>query len=199
MNFLKTSLFFTITAITSLSTLINPVFASTIVPFSSSIRYGNAGANENLELSTLNARDVSLLSKDLNIKLPIGTEGSAVKFTNLIIGNSYLFDWTFATQETRGEDIFYLFDGTNLLTLGTSRLATQNVGSGWRVAPIIQSTEFRVQRSNVMLVLMDTRDKSFTSVVKVNKLRRVPEASSLLGILSLVVVGVNRVKKTYSN
>lgn len=195
MNFLKTSLFFTISAITSLSTLINPVFASTIVPFSSSIRYGNAGANENLELSTLNARDVSLLSKDLNIKLPIGTEGSAVKFTNLIIGNSYLFDWTFATQETRGEDIFYLFDGTNLLTLGTSRLATQNVGSGWRTAPKVQTTEFRVQSSNVMLILMDTRDKSFTSIVKVTKLRRIPEASLVLGILAVMLIGMYRVKK----
>ncbi|BAZ18735.1 hypothetical protein NIES4071_106200 (plasmid) [Calothrix sp. NIES-4071] len=195
MNFFKTSLFFTITAITSLSTLINPVFASTLVSFSSSIRYGNAGANENLELSTLNARDVNLLSKDLNLKLSIGTEGSAVKFTNLTIGNSYVFDWTLATQETRGEDIFYLFDGTSLTALGTSRIATQNVGGGWRVAPKVQTTEFRVQSSNVMLILLDTRDKSFTSIVKINKLRRVPEGSAVLGILSLVVIGIYRVKK----
>jgi hypothetical protein len=92
MNFFKTSLFFTITLVTSLSTRINPVFASTLVPFSSSTRYGNAGANENLELSTLSARDVNLLSKDLNFKLPIGTEGSAVKFTNLLQGQSYLLN-----------------------------------------------------------------------------------------------------------
>jgi hypothetical protein len=194
MNFFKTSLFFTITLVTSLSTRINPVFASTLVPFSSSTRYGNAGANENLELSTLSARDVNLLSKDLNFKLPIGTEGSAVKFTNLLQGQSYLFEWTFATQENRGEDIFYLFDGTNLLTLGTSRIATQNVG-GWKVAPTIQTTEFRVQGNNIALVLLDTRDKSYTSVVKVNKLRRVSESSFLLGIISVVIVGASCVKK----
>lgn len=190
------------TTFLSLSTLIYPAFGTTlisssktIVPFSSGVRYGNAGANENLELSTLNARDVSLLNKDLNIKLPIGTEGSAAKFTNLTKGESYLFEWTFATQETRGEDIFYLFNGTNLTALGTSRLATQNIGSGWRTAPKLQTTEFRVQGSNVFLVLLDTRDKSFTSIVKVQKLRKVPEGSVVLGTLGAVVIGMYRVKK----
>ncbi|MBW4600676.1 MAG: hypothetical protein KME29_14035 [Calothrix sp. FI2-JRJ7] len=195
MNFLKASLIFTISSIASLSTLVNPVFAGTLVPFSSGIRYGNAGANERLELSTASARDVSLLSRDLNFKLPLGTEGSAIKFTNLTQGNSYLFDWTFASQETRGEDIFYLFDGKKLSTLGTSRMATTNIGGGWRTAPKVITTEFRVQSSNVMLILMDTRDKSFTSIVKVTKLRKIPESNAVLGIISAVVIGMSCVKK----
>jgi hypothetical protein len=63
------------------------------------------------------------------------------------------------------------------------------------VAPTIQTTEFRVQGNNIALVLLDTRDKSYTSVVKVNKLRRVSESSFLLGIISVVIVGASCVKK----
>lgn len=194
MNFLKASLIFTISTITSLSTLINPVSASTLVSFSSGIRYGSAGANEKLELSTLSARDVNLLNKDLNIKLPIGTEGSAIKFTNLLQGNSYLLEWSFATQENRGEDIFYLFNGKEFIKLGTSIIATKRIDGGWRVAPLVQTTEFRVKGNNVALILMDTRDKSFTSIVKVRSFRKIPEASPILGIL-MVVIGVACVKK----
>lgn len=199
MFFNKFALTLTITSIASLRTLICPVSAATLVPFSSGIRYGNAGANEKLELSTLNARDVSLLNKDLNLKLPFGTEGSAIKFTNLIKGQSYLFDWTFASQETRGEDIFYLFDGDKFSVLGTSTMAITNIGGGWKTTPKLQTTEFRVQSSNVVLALMDTRDKSFTSVVKVTKLRKIPESNTVLGILGVVVIGACCAKKAHRN
>ncbi|PAX59438.1 hypothetical protein [Brunnivagina elsteri] len=142
-----------------------------------------------MEMTTATgARSASILSQWLKTPLgSYGTEGSIITF-NLNPNFRYEFEWQFETVE-RDKDIFGIWNGKTFTTLATGTTATLPIANTTkRTSPWLKTTITNTQ--TLSLVVMDTRDKLGTSMVRIKSFNQIPEPSMVVGFVTVVVVGM---------
>lgn len=93
------------------------------------------------------------------------------------------------TIETTGKDRVLIHDGTKISQLVNSNIATiQYVG---KQISLWQTTRIETTTGNVALMVMDTKDKTGVTFLKVFRFRKVPELTPIMGVMlvGLWVVG----------
>lgn len=125
------------------------------------------------------------LSYWLGIKQPsqfisnFGLQGSAARFK--LRSGTYSIVWQFETVETDGDDIFLMWNGKDLQTLATSRIATLRSGtkqvSYWQRSKIQTTGE-------ISFIALDTRDRVGVSSMKIYEIQRTPEPNAIAAMLT---------------
>lgn len=141
--------------------------------------------------TTAKSQPVSVLGQAINRNLSAyGTQGSLALFK--VQPGIYDLTWQLETVETTGKDRFLIHDGTKISQLFNSNVAT--IRYAGKQISLWQTTRIETTTGNVALMVMDTKDKTGVTFLKVFRFRKVPESSSIFGVLLVGVLMVGRRK-----